>query len=209
IPLKIQDALSIILDEHTIYLDIGRVNDQHFINIAGGGDQTELTYEVPSRMKAIIGQHAYYMKGIEMLPSLKPVNTRIEYDGKVFEGEIMLFLVANTNSVAGFEKLAPNALINDGYFDLLILKKTNLAEFLRIATAALRGTHLEDEQIIYTQAKKIEVTPDNHMQLNLDGEYGGLFPGVIENLQEHINFFVPKEFIDKTRELENKLNETF
>ncbi|HLR59517.1 MAG TPA: diacylglycerol kinase [Pseudogracilibacillus sp.] len=209
IPLKIQDALSIILDKHSIYLDIGRVNDQHFINIAGGGDLTELTYEVPSRMKAIIGQLAYYMKGIEMLPSLKPVNTRIEYDGKVFEGEIMLFLVANTNSVAGFEKLAPNALINDGYFDLLILKKTNLAEFLRIATAALRGTHLEDEQIIYTQAKKIEVTPDNHMQLNLDGEYGGLFPGVIENLQEHINFFVPKEFIDKTRELENKLNETF
>src|SRR5699024_7180299 len=148
IPLKIQDALSIILDKHSIYLDIGRVNDQHFINIAGGGDLTELTYEVPSRMKAIIGQLAYYMKGIEMLPSLKPVNTRIEYDGKVFEGEIMLFLVANTNSVAGFEKLAPNALINDGYFDLLILKKTNLAEFLRIATAALRGTHLEDEQII-------------------------------------------------------------
>lgn len=209
LPLKIQDALSIILEEHSIYLDIGRVNDQHFINIAGGGDLTELTYEVPSRMKAIIGQLAYYMKGIEMLPSLKPVNTRIVYDGKVFEGEIMLFLVANTNSVAGFEKLAPNALINDGYFDLLILKKTNLAEFLRIATAALRGTHLEDEQIIYTQAKKIEVTPDNHMQLNLDGEYGGLFPGVIENLQEHINFFVPKEFINKTRELENKLNETF
>lgn len=208
IPLKIQDALGVILDNHSIHLDIGRVNDQHFINIAGGGDLTELTYEVPSRMKAIIGQLAYYMKGIEMLPSLKPVNTRIEYDGKVFEGEIMLFLIANTNSVAGFEKLAPDALINDGYFDLLILKKTNLGEFLRIATAALRGNHLEDDQIIYTQAKRIEVTPDNHMQLNLDGEYGGLFPGVIENLQEHIEFFVPKAFIDKTRELEDKLNAT-
>lgn len=34
LPLKIQDALSIILEEHSIYLDIGRVNDQHFINIA-------------------------------------------------------------------------------------------------------------------------------------------------------------------------------
>src|SRR5699024_11834429 len=84
----------------------------------------------------------------------------------------------------------------DGYFDLIILKKTNLGEFLRIATAALRGTHLKDEQIIYTQAKKIEVIPDSHMQLNLDGEYGGLFPGVIENLHEHIEFFVFKEFID-------------
>lgn len=208
IPLKIQEALDVILADNSIHLDIGKVNDKHFINIAGGGDLTELTYEVPSKMKAIIGQLAYYMKGIEMLPSLKPVNTRIVYDDKVFEGEIMLFLVANTNSVAGFEKLAPDALINDGYFDLIILKKTNLGEFLRIATAALRGTHLKDEQIIYTQAKKIEVIPDSHMQLNLDGEYGGLFPGVIENLQEHIEFFVPKEFIDKTKQLEDNLNET-
>src|SRR5699024_4194226 len=125
-----------------------------------------------------------------------------------FEGEIMLFLVANTNSVAGFEKLAPDALINDGYFDLIILKKTNLGEFLRMATAALRGTHLKDEQFIYTQAKKIEVILDSHMQLNLDGEYGGLFPGVIENLLEHIEFFVPKEVIDKTKQLEDNLDET-
>src|SRR5690625_8030084 len=72
IPLKIQEALDVILDDNSIHLDIGKVNDKHFINIAGGGDLTELTYEVPSKMKAIIGQLAYYMKGIEMLPSLKP-----------------------------------------------------------------------------------------------------------------------------------------
>src|SRR5690625_4949718 len=209
IPRDIQKAVDIILLENNAKaLDIGKVNDHFFINIAGGGDLTELTYDVPIKMKSAIGQLAYYIKGIEMLPSLKPVPTKIEYDDKVFEGEIMLFLVANTNSVAGFEKLAPDALINDGYFDLIILKKTNIGEFLRIATAALRGTHLKDEQIIYTQAKKIEVIPDSHMQLNLDGEYGGLFPGVIENLQEHIEFFVPKEFIDKTKQLEDNLNET-
>lgn len=209
IPLKIQPALDVILKDQSIHLDIGKINDQHFMNIAGGGDLTELTYDVPSGMKAVIGQLAYYMKGIEMLPSLKPVHTRIEYDEEVFEGEIMLFLVANTNSVGGFEKLAPEALINDGYFDLLILKKTNLAEFLRIATAALRGHHLEDKHIIYTQAKKITIHPDDRMQLNLDGEYGGLLPGVIENLQEHIEFFVPDSFIEKTKRLtEAKLNET-
>src|SRR5699024_2733759 len=114
----------------------------------------------------------------------------------------------NTNSVAGFEKLAPDALINDGYFDLIILKKTNHGEFLRIATAALIGTHFKYDYIIYTQATIIEVIPDSHMQLNLDGEYSGLFHGVIENLQEHIEFFVPKEFIYKTKQLEDNLNET-
>src|SRR5690625_4869913 len=130
-----------------------------------------------------------------MLPSLNPVHTRIEYDDNVFEGDIMLFLVANTNSVGGFEKLAPDALIDDGYFDLLILKKTNLAEFLRLASVALRGTHIEDENIIYTQAKRIKVTPKEKMQLNIDGEYGGLLPGEIVNLKQHIDFFVSEAFL--------------
>ena len=42
-----------------------------------------------------------------MLPSLKATNMSIEYDGKLFEGEAMLFLVGLTNSIGGFEKLAP------------------------------------------------------------------------------------------------------
>jgi len=203
IPRETKKALEIILQNNVKALDIGKVNDKYFINIAGGGDLTELTYDVPIRLKSALGQLAYYAKGIEMLPSLKPVSTVIEYDDQVFEGEIMLFLVANTNSVAGFEKLAPNALIDDGYFDLLILKKTNLAEFLRIATAALRGAHLEDDNIIYTQAKRIKVTPQEKMLLNIDGEYGGKLPGEIINLKQHLDFFVSDEFLEREAKIKN------
>src|SRR5699024_960077 len=146
IPREIKKAVDIIIDvARPKALDLGKVNDQYFINIAGGGDLTQLTYDVPIKMKPAIGHLAYYIKGIDMLPSLNPVQTRIEYDDHVFEGEIMLFLISNTNSVGGFEKLAPNALIDDGYFDMLILKKSNLAEFLRVASAGIRGAHLEND----------------------------------------------------------------
>ena len=127
-----------------------------------------------------------------MLPSIRPIRTTIEMDGTVIEEEIMLFLVANTNSVGGFEKLAPDAQLDDGNFSVIILKKTNLAEFIRIATMALRGTHLDDDHVIYKKAKEIQVTTDEKMQLNIDGEYGGLLPGKFVNLQKHIEFFVPK-----------------
>lgn len=204
IPRDIKKAVDIILKDRIKTLDIGKVNDHYFINIAGGGDLTELTYDVPIKLKSTLGQLAYYLKGIEMLPFLKPVSTIIEYDDHVFEGDIMLFLVANTNSVGGFEKLAPDALIDDGYFDLIILKKTNLAEFLRLATAAIRGLHIEDENIIYTQAKRIKITPKEKMLLNVDGEYGGQLPGELVNLQQHIDFFVSEEFIE--REVKIKAN---
>ncbi|MFD2760203.1 diacylglycerol kinase [Lentibacillus juripiscarius] len=197
IPRDIGKAVDVILAGRSMFLDIGRVNHHYFMNIAGGGKLTELTYEVPSKLKTMLGQLAYYMKGIEMLPSLKPTHARIEYDGEVIDEDIMLFLVSNTNSVAGFEKLAPDAKMDDGYFDLMILKKMNLAEFVRIATLAQRGAHLEDKRIIYAQAKHITVETDDKMQLNIDGEFGGMLPGEFLNLPRHIEVFAPENFLEK------------
>jgi len=174
-------------------IDIGRVNEHYFINIAGGGRLTELTYEVPSKLKTAIGQLAYYLKGIEMLPSIRPTEVEIEYDGKLFHGEVMLFLVSLTNSVGGFEKLAPDSQLNDGMFDLMILKKTNVAEFIRIASLALRGEHIHDDHVIYTKANRVKVKNKDKMQLNLDGEYGGLLPGEFENLFQHIEVIMSPE----------------
>jgi diacylglycerol kinase (ATP) len=193
IPRDIEKAVDIIVKGDTLPVDIGRMNDRYFINIAGGGRLTELTYEVPSRLKTMMGQLAYYIKGIEMLPSIKATDLTIEYDGKLFEGEAMLFLIALTNSVGGFEKLAPDASINDGLFTLLILKKTNLAEFLRIATLALRGEHLSDERVIYTTANRVKVHSSEKVLINLDGELGGEAPAEFENLYRHLDVFVPIE----------------
>ena len=69
IPRDIDKAVEIIIAGNSIPVDVGRVNDRYFINIAGGGRITELTYEVPSKLKTVLGQLAYYLKGIEMLPS--------------------------------------------------------------------------------------------------------------------------------------------
>jgi len=198
IPRDIKKAVEIIIKGDSIPVDVGLVNnDRYFINIAGGGRITELTYDVPSRLKTMLGQLAYYLKGIEMLPSINATKVRIEYDGEVFEDEAMMFLVGLTNSVGGFEKLAPNSSINDGLFSLLILKKVNIAEFIRVASMALRGEHLSDPHVIYKKAKNIKVTSDDKVLLNLDGEYGGTIPATFQNLYRHIEVFVP---IDEIRE---------
>jgi diacylglycerol kinase (ATP) len=197
IPRDIVAAAEIIAKGDRIPIDVGRMNEKYFINIGGGGSLTELTYDVPSKLKTVLGQLAYYLKGIEMLPSLKATNMCIEYDGKLFEGEAMLFLVGLTNSIGGFEKLAPNSSINDGMFSLLILTKTNLADFIRIASLALRGEHINDSKVIYTKANRIKVHSDEKVLLNLDGEFGGVLPAEFVNLYRHFEVFVP---IDKIRD---------
>jgi diacylglycerol kinase (ATP) len=195
IPRDIDAAVDIILKGDSIPVDVGLANDRYFINIAAGGRITELTYEVPSKLKTMLGQLAYYLKGIEMLPSVKATKMRIEYNDEVFDDDAMMFLIGLSNSVGGFEKLAPDASINDGKFTVFILKKCNIAEFVRLVTLAVRGDHLKDPHIIYTKADHVKVSSESRVLLNLDGEYGGDAPAVFQNLKRHIELFVPIEEI--------------
>jgi len=190
IPRLWTDACDLIVSGQTRAVDVGKADDKYFINIAGGGSLTELTYEVPSKLKTMVGQLAYYMKGLEKITRLHPVRMKITANGmdEAIDEELMLFLIANSNSVAGFDRLAPDASTNDGLFDVLALRKCNLAEFIRIATMVMRGEVVKhDPHFIYFQSDRITVESGDRVQLNLDGEFGGTLPCTFSLLPSHLN----------------------
>lgn len=180
-------------------MDIGKAKDSYFINIAAGGHLTELTYEVPSELKSIFGYLAYLAKGAEMLPRVKPVKMRMEYDEGVYEGNASMFFLGLTNSVGGFEKIAPDAKLDDGKFSLIIVKTANVFEILHLAALMLNGgKHVEDNRLIYTKTSHLHaetLEPDSRMMINLDGEYGGDAPMEFTNLHQHIEMFANADAI--------------
>jgi diacylglycerol kinase (ATP) len=192
LPVKnIKKACEIIVQGTPTSIDIGKINSRYFINIAGGGALTNLTYEVPSKLKTIMGQLAYYVKGIEKLPFIRPSRVRIETENKVIDEDIMLFLIANSNSVGGLERLAPKASLTDGKFDCIVLRKTTLPEFIRIATHVIRGDHINEPDVLYFQTKHLKVTSSSKVMLNLDGELGGELPMEFKVLHKHIKVIMP------------------
>ncbi|WP_052254592.1 diacylglycerol kinase [Salinicoccus sp. YB14-2] len=193
----IESAVDTIVNGQTMFIDIGQMNSKYFMNIAGGGKITAVSYEAPSKLKAVIGTLAYYVKGIELLPQITSTNIRIEYDENVFEGEVMLFLIGLTNSIGGFDKLVPDAKFNDGEFSLLFVEKVSILELGRIMTMASRGEHLNHEKVHYAKASDIRVSSYDDVQLNLDGEFGGVLPARFVNHQQHIAFRVPDKFYEE------------
>lgn len=193
IPRHWEQAVDIITQQHAVPIDLGRCELEHetryFINIAGGGSLTELTYEVPSKLKTMLGHLAYYVKGIEKLAWLKPIKVEMHTEECVINEEIMMFFLANSRSVAGFEKLAPEASLSDGKLDLIVLRKCNLADFIRLASMALRGEHLNDPLVRYLSVDELTVVSDESVQLNLDGELGGSLPGRFSVLPHHLQVF--------------------
>lgn len=194
IPKHWEDSCDLILRQQSRLIDLGKANDRYFINIAGGGSLTELTYEVPSKLKTMMGQLAYYLKGIEKMASLSPTELIIRANGQeVIHDEFMLFLIANTNSVGGFERLAPDARIDDGLLDVIAVKKCNLAEFIRLVSLAIRGEHLQDKKVVYFRTDAMDVISPDNVQLNLDGELGGTLPGRFRILPSHLRIFAQNQ----------------
>jgi diacylglycerol kinase (ATP) len=199
IPRQWDLAVDLILRQNTRTIDVGKVNEQYFINIAGGGSLTELTYEVPSKLKTVIGQMAYYMKGLEKLPRLRPIELHMQTDRGSFREEVMMFLICNSNSVGGFEKLAPDAKMDDGLLDVFVLRKCNLAEFIFVVSAAMRGEHLNDPHVIHFQTQSLRVESPDVVQINLDGELGGTLPCTFSVLPRHLQIFADSAGGSRTR----------
>ncbi|KHD41239.1 diacylglycerol kinase family lipid kinase [Streptococcus uberis] len=192
-------AAHLIGKKQTIKMDIGKAReDQYFINIAAAGSLTELTYSVPSQLKTMFGYLAYLAKGVELLPRVKNVPVKITHDEGVFEGKVSMIFAAITNSVGGFEMIAPDAKLDDGMFTLILVKTANLFEIVHLLRLVIDGgKHITDRRIEYLKTSKIVIEPksQNPMMINLDGEYGGDAPIVLENLKNHITFFANTDLI--------------
>ncbi|AXQ78352.1 YegS/Rv2252/BmrU family lipid kinase [Streptococcus chenjunshii] len=192
-------AAQLIGKNQTIQMDIGKAyENSYFINIAAAGSFTELTYSVPSQLKTTFGYLAYLAKGVELLPGVRTVPVRINHDSGVFEGEVSMIFVALTNSVGGFERIAPDAKLDDGNFTLILIKTANLIEILHLIRKVLDGgKHIYDKRVEYIKTSYLEIQPlsDKRMMINLDGEYGGDAPITLQNLNNHITFYADTDEI--------------
>lgn len=191
IPMDVKAACGVIFSGGTRKVDLGSLNGRLFINIAGGGNLTGISYEVPSKLKTYLGQLAYYAKSLEELPRLKPVNMRLATPDMVIEDEVMLFLTANSKAVGGFPQLAPNASLSDGLLDLIVVGNINLAEFIQLAARTFYGEHLNHPKVTYLQTPWVEITSEEEISLNADGEYAGKLPCTISIHSKPLSILAP------------------
>lgn len=200
-------AAKLIGKQQTVLMDIGLAKnvkkgsyqEQYFINIAALGTLTELTYSVPSQLKTVFGYLAYVAKGAELLPRVQFTPVRVQHDKGVFEGSVSLIFVALTNSIGGFEKIVPDAKLDDGNFTLLMVKTGNLFEILHLIRQVLEGgKHVDSNLIEYIKTSQLTIEHldrSNRLLLNLDGEFGGEAPVELYNLANHIEFFADTDLV--------------
>jgi diacylglycerol kinase (ATP) len=176
--------LKMLQSENSIPVDIGLLNGQVFINIAAAGIFTSVAHDTKKEVKKYLGRGAYYFEAVSSLPKNLRTSHRLKITSEEFSavGDYHLFLITNSTSVGGFDKISPTAEIQDGYFDCMFIKKAPMIGQADLFMKILLGKHLENKHIDYFKTKhiKVEVIGDQSLEVDVDGEYGGLLPIEIE-----------------------------
>jgi len=186
-PEDVEAVCEQVLNSKVQKLDIGKINDKYFINVASTGLFTDVSQKTDINLKNTIGKLAYYVKGLEQLPNFRKLKIKVTSEKTVFDGDMYLMLIFN-GQTAGNLKFAYKAEVDDGLLDVIIIKAGMIKDMIALFINMLKGEHLEDENsIVYFKANKIKVECLENIVTDIDGERGPDFPLYIECVKKGID----------------------
>lgn len=132
------------------------------------------------RIAVIVNPTAGPGRGRRMKFRPRPVT--IEADGEVTTQPITLLAIANWQYYGAGMRIAPHADPTDGWFDLVGAADMSLPELLRALPRLYPGTHLSLPKVTFRRGRRVRVTSDYPLPVQLDGEVAGTLPVTIDLL---------------------------
>ena len=151
-------------------LDFGD-RQRYFLNIASAG----LGGEVDARVNRVQNRRpwTFFRATVEAMLYYRPRHIRIKIDGNDWMNDrALLTVIANGTTFGHGMKIAPQALNNDGLFEVIYVEAMSTLGALTAFRRVYNGSHLSHPRVHHVQAQTVEVISEGEpIQLDLDGEY--------------------------------------
>lgn len=174
-------------------IDYARFNDRYFINIASAGFDAEVVYQSNrfKKLPFITGRMAYILGIFSSVLACKNYRMEINVDGRAISGKSLLVAVGNGNYYGGGMLALPEAGIDDGLYDICHVEAMNRLKILFLFPKYMKGRHGTIKGVHFYRGKKVEITVDSPIPMNLDGEIILERKAVFEIFPKGLRFIVP------------------
>jgi lipid kinase YegS len=155
----------------TSVIDAARCNGEAFINMATGGQVAEVTTATSRVGKGLLGKLAYMISGVQYAANVESWPLRIRGDGIDFDGDAFAVFVGNGRTAGGGFQLCPEAVLDDGELDVVIVPEVPMEDLVTVSTVLIAGGRIDDVSFVESyRTRRIEVEAPEGVQINLDGE---------------------------------------
>jgi diacylglycerol kinase (ATP) len=192
-PLRIREAVDGLTSGTTRWIDVGKVNDHHFLCWAGIGLDAQVATELEPRPRHTkhLGMLPYIIAAFMIARDFQGVRTRVQLDNSIVRGRTLLIVASNIQQYAGQLHIVPQARLDDGLLDVSIFKGLGFPYALRHLLTMLSRRSLQDPRIVYRQARYIEIQTDPPIPVQVDGDPVGTTPVTLQAVPRALRVLVP------------------
>ncbi len=211
-PSESRDAAKALRNGRTERIDVGKVTylnsknieeTRYFLNISSFGLSAAINENVGANSflnwfpfgKSLRGKAKFAYSSLQQILENKSQIVNVTLDGAEAKSlQTLNFCICNARYFGGGMKIAPDAKINDGYFDVINIGDINTLKILLNGYKLYNGSHVDLPEVKSSLAKRIEVrAADSNVQINIeaDGELPGKLPATFEILPDALKLRVP------------------
>lgn len=199
IPRRLDDALEVVRGGRVRTVDIGRAtyasdNGEavaHFANFAGAGISGAIADRANRTTKAFGGRLSFIWATLAVFTRWQPTEMTVEIDGERRQVLLLEALAMNGDYTAGGMWVAPEASLEDGTFDVVLIGDFSKAEFTTTFPKIYRGTHVSHAKVEIVRARELRVDAPSPLPIVLDGEQPGTTPVRFEVVPGALRVRVP------------------
>lgn len=152
-------------------IDVGRIDGRYFINIASAGFDAEVVLATQKAKKFLLSGSPAYITGlISTIFTYKPRKVKINLHNEIIDDRIILMAVANGKYYGGGMKAAPDAILDDGYFDVCIIRSMPKLKMLFLFPQFMKGRHKKFREVSFHRSDSVKIECENVLAVNVDGE---------------------------------------
>ncbi len=193
IPDTIPAACEAIAKGETRLIDVGKINEQVFLEVAGVGLEAALfpsaeEIKNPGLLSTLHG----FVSSLKTLLNFKPTKIRITYDNRQRRPyEALQVTICNAPFYGMHLEIAPDVVMDDGLLDVFVYRNFSKLEYLRHAMSISRGRHIYQPKIVHRRVKSLRINSDQPLDIQVDGVPQGTTPAVVTILPGALRVLVP------------------
>jgi diacylglycerol kinase (ATP) len=175
-------------------IDAGRAEDDHgvvrwWVGVLGAGFDARVN-ERANGWSWPTGRWRYVLAVARELPVFRPIPYVVEVDGQRRETGAMLVAVANGPSYGGGMRVCPDAVLDDGLLDVLVLSQISIPAFLRVFPRVFAGTHVRHPAVEILRGRRVRLVAKGVVAY-ADGERVGPLPLTCDVVPGALRVLVP------------------
>lgn len=162
--------------------------ERYFINIADIGIGGYVSQRV-NRSSKLLGSKLSYMKAIILtFLDYRHRSVRISAENFSWEGKVLLVVMANGKYFGSGLCIAPQAEVQDGKLQVVLLANVSLLDYLKHQGEVRRGEIINHPEVKYLQTSYCRIEPLEECTIDMDGEFAGYGPVEARVISKGVRF---------------------